>query len=141
MVAIGAILSHRFESRLGSFKTFLFCLILIFVAYLGLGLTAGLFSFLFYYLITFMRGVNGPILGHELQRLLPSQFRASMASVQSLLFRLSFALLTPLLGALVDGRGFQESFLWIGGFSVVAIIIVLSRFWLAENLISKGTEA
>ena len=125
MVAIGAFFSHRFEEKFGDFRTLLFCLVLVLIAYLGLGLTASLFSFLFYYLITFMRGVNMPILTHSLQKLLPSQFRASMFSVQSLIFRLSFALLSPVIAWLVDGQGYSTSFLWIGGVAVVAVSLLL----------------
>lgn len=125
MVAIGAFFSHNFEEKFGSIKSLAFCVALMIVAYLGLGLTATLFSFLFYYLITFMRGVNGPILTHSLQKLLPSRFRASMFSVQSLIFRLIFALLSPVIAWLVDGQGYNVSFLWIGGVAVLAVSLLL----------------
>ena len=133
MVAIGAILSHRFEESLGNVKSLFICFLLMFVAYLGLGFTGSLFSFLFYYLITFMRGVNGPILAHDLHKLLPSRFRASLSSLQSLIFRLSFALLSPVIAWLVDGQGYQKTFLWIGAVAAVFVFVLLMSFKRQES--------
>lgn len=60
------------------------------VGYLGLGLTGAMGSFLFYYLLTAMRGLQGPMLRSVLQHHASRWMRASILSLHSLLFRLGY---------------------------------------------------
>ncbi len=66
-VALFSLLSHRLHFRLGEKGMIALFLLLIVAGYLGLGLSAGLWSCLFYYLLTAMRGLQGPLLRHRLQ--------------------------------------------------------------------------
>jgi hypothetical protein len=88
----------------------LLLVLLVWGGYLGLGWTAGVWGFLFYYLLTAMRGMRGPFLLHAAQAEIPSANRAGMLSLQSLCFRLLFALTGPLLGRYADAAGVGSSF-------------------------------
>jgi len=110
-VALCAMASHRSHLRLGDKKMILFFLLLVLAGYLGLGLVGGLWGFLFYYLLTSMRGLRGPMFLNHAQREIPSANRAGILSLQSLAFRLAFVCTGPPIGMLADKVGVEQTFL------------------------------
>lgn len=110
-VALFALASYRSHLKLGDRRMVLLFILLIVAGYLGLGLVGGLWGFLFYYLLTSMRGLRGPMLLNYAQQEIPSANRAGILSLQSLLFRLSFVCTGPLVGTLADNVGVQQTFL------------------------------
>ncbi|QXE89218.1 MFS transporter [Geomonas subterranea] len=113
-VAVCALASHRLHNRLGDRGMVLLFLFLVVIGYLGLGLAAGVWGFLFYYLLTCMRGLRGPMMLAHTQRESASANRAATLSLQSVSFRLLFVVTGPLVGRLADqggvGRGFYLLF-------------------------------
>jgi len=109
-VALCAIASHRVTAFLGDRRMVILFLVLIVVGYFGLGSSGGVWGFLFYYLLTAMRGLRGPMMLHHSQRESPSANRAGILSLQSLCFRLLFACTGPLVGMLADVVGVQRTF-------------------------------
>lgn len=114
-VALFALLSQRSHLRLGDGSMVCLFALLIVAGYLGLGLVGGLWGVLFYYLLTSMRGLRGPMLMNYAQQQIPSADRAGILSLQSLIFRLGFVCSGPLVGLLADRVGVQYCFLWLGG--------------------------
>jgi MFS family permease len=110
IVAIFAVLSHRVRAFLGDRRMILLMVALVWGGYLGLGWATGVWGFLFYYLITAMRGMRGPFLLQVAQAEIPSATRAGMLSLQSLCFRLLFALTAPLVGRYADAHGVGHTF-------------------------------
>jgi MFS family permease len=110
-VALFALASHRSHLKLGDRHMVLFFLLLIIAGYIGLGLVGGLWGFLFYYLLTSMRGLRGPMFLNHAQQEIPSANRAGILSLQSLAFRLSFVCTGPVVGMLADRVGVQRTFL------------------------------
>ena len=110
-VALFALASHRFHLKLGDARMVILFGLLIVGGYLGLGLAGGLWGFVFYYLLTSMRGLRGPMLLNHAQREIPSANRAGILSLQSLCFRLAFVCTGPLIGRLADTYGVQQTFL------------------------------
>ncbi len=110
IVALFAVLSHQVRAFLGDRGMILLVVALVFGGYLGLGAAAGLWGFLFYYLLTAMRGMKGPYMLHVAQFEIPSATRAGMLSLQSLCFRLIFALTGPLVGRYADAHGVGHTF-------------------------------
>lgn len=109
-VAIFALLSHRVHASLGDRSMILLCIALILVGYVGLGLIGGTFGFLFYYLLTGMRGLRMPMFLHHTQLESPSANRASILSLQSLAFRVAFIITGPLVGRVADQVQVQQTF-------------------------------
>lgn len=105
LVAFGSLASHRLEGALGFFPALVLCVALMATGFLGLSLTHQIWGFAFYFAITAMRGLYFPIIHHQEQRLIPSADRASLLSLRSLLFRLSFLVLGPFVGWGVDRAG------------------------------------
>ncbi|PLY00573.1 MAG: MFS transporter [Desulfuromonas sp.] len=112
-VALFALASHRFHLKLGDAHMVILFALLIVGGYLGLGLSGGAWGFLFYYLLTSMRGLRGPMLLNHAQREIPSENRAGILSLQSLCFRLAFVCSGPLIGRLADSFGVQRTFLFL----------------------------
>ncbi|WP_224984864.1 MFS transporter [Geomonas agri] len=109
-VALCALASHRMHARLGDRGMVLLFLLLVVVGYLGLGLAGGIWGFLFYYLLTCMRGLRGPMMLAHTQRESASANRAATLSLQSVSFRLLFVVTGPLVGRLADQGGVGQSF-------------------------------
>ena len=104
-VAIAALLGHRVLVRVGLPSVALGLTGLVVVGYLGLGLSHALFGFAFYYLLTLMRGAKQPIFDHREQQLVTSRDRAGFVSLRSMVFRLGFLVVGPLIGWSVDRFG------------------------------------
>ena len=119
-VALFALISHRSHLRLGDHWMVLLIILVVIAGYLGLGLVGGLWGFLFYYLLTCMRGLRGPMMLNHVQQEIPSANRAGILSLQSLCFRVSFVCTGPLIGMLADDVGVQQTFLFLCyGFTIV----------------------
>jgi len=126
-VALGSLWSHRVRRALGLSATLLLCSALIAVGYAGLGLTHAAYGFAFYFALTTMRGLFGPVLLHEEQRLIPSSDRAGYLSLRSLAFRLAFLALAPAIGAAIDARGQHAVLLVVGAGLVAASLLGWKR--------------
>ncbi len=120
-VAIFALISHRFHLKFGDGRMVILFAVFIVAGYLGLGMTSSIWGFLFYYLLTCMRGLRGPMLLNHVQRLIPSANRAGILSLQSFCFRLVFVCTGPLIGMLADRVGVQQSFTYL----CIAYVLVL----------------
>lgn len=109
-VALFALASHRVHAVLGDRRMILLFIVMILAGYFGLGLVGGVCGFLFYYLLTSMRGMRGPMFLNYTQVETPSANRASILSLQSLAFRVTFIVTGPLVGKLADTMGVQQAF-------------------------------
>jgi MFS family permease len=109
-VALFSLASHRLTDYLGERFMVILFLLLVGTGYLGLGLIGGLWGFLFYYLLTTMRGLRGPMMLSITQKECPSANRAGILSLQSLCFRLLFVCSGPLVGMLADRTGVARTF-------------------------------
>lgn len=120
VVALAAASSHRLEGKMSAAGMQGLFLAMIVVAYLGLGTITAVWGFVFYYLLTAMRGLQGPLMRSRLQAQSSRANRASILSLHSLAFRLGFVLTGPLVGLLADSQGLAMAFLVLAAiFSVV----------------------
>jgi MFS family permease len=127
VVAIASLSSDRVVGRFGLLPTLFACVVLVATGYLGLALSFGTFGFLFYFCLTLERGLFGPALLHEEQKLLPSADRAGFLSLRSLLFRALFLVIGPAIGAAVDVHG-QHSVILIVGVGMTSATL-LAWLW------------
>lgn len=138
-VAMSALASYRTHLRLGDRSIVLLFVLLSLGGYLGLGLVGGVWGFLFYYLLTCMRGLRGPMMLTYAQREIPSSNRAGILSLQSLLFRLGFVCTGPLVGKLADTVGVQQTFMVLCvGF---ALVLPPVAWFFVHNLTVKSLKS
>jgi len=136
-VALCSLASHRVSSALGDRWMLLLFVLLVVGGYLGLGLCGGVGGFLFYYLLTAMRGLRGPMMMGHAHRESPSSHRAGILSLQSFVFRLSFAVSGPLVGMLADRWGIRQLFNML----LYVFLIVLPPFtWLFIRSLSAPSK-
>ncbi len=138
IVAVFALFSHRVRAFLGDRGMVLLVVALVWVGYMGLGLSVGVWGFLFYYLLTAMRGMRGPFFLHVAQNEIPSETRAGMLSLQSLSFRMIFALTGPLIGRYADSQGVGATFKLL---FYVYLVILPPLVWLFLKQLGKKSEA
>jgi MFS family permease len=129
-VALGMWWSDRAGESLGPHRALVLCVALIAFGYVGMGLTEALYGFAFYYAICLARGLNGPILSHIQQRLIPSSDRATLLSINSMLFRGTFVVLGPLLGIAIDRVGQSDVLLACAG--TCAPLALVAILWHAR---------
>ena len=127
-VALGSLYSHKIEKNMGTIKTLYFCLGFIVIGYSGLALLPGYIGFLFYYFLTFERGINYPVLNDIQQKVINSENRAGMLSITNFSFRIIFAVICPLAGMLIHHYGFKIFF------AVAGVLFVSTGFILLKKL-------
>ncbi len=98
MVAIGSFSSHRIDQHISNAKTLLFILLFISAGYFIASLTIAPYGIVFLLVFYFVRGAAHPMLKERINALTESKIRATVLSVRSLLIRIMFALLGPLMG-------------------------------------------
>ena len=128
-VALFSILSHRVTDRVGVRGQLGIFFILSLIGLLGLGLTASLFSFLFYYLLTAMRGLQGPFSRHFLHLQSKRSHRASILSLKALSFRLGFVVSGPLIGLVADRYGLNVAFTGLAICFLLVYIFLATSFF------------
>jgi MFS family permease len=124
-VSFGSLISHRIQYHLGARGTSLLLLSLIAIGYTGLAFNQFIWGFAFYFLLTIMRGIQGPFLRLALQKQSERHERASILSLKSLTFRLGFVITAPLIGMMADRSGLSFCFtiLLITQVLLVAVLI------------------
>jgi len=127
-VSFGSLISHRIQYHLGAFGTTLLLLALIVAGYAGLAFSQLVWGFVFYFLLTIMRGIQGPFLRLALQKQSERHERASILSLKSLVFRLGFVITGPLVGMLADRAGLSFCFLILLIIQSLIIAIVIRPF-------------
>ncbi len=123
-VSLGSILSHRIQYHLGAKGTTTLLVIFIFAGYAGLAFTQAIWSFAFYFLLTIMRGIQGPFLRLAMQKQSERFERASILSLKSLTFRLGFVLTGPLVGLAADQYGLHTCFMIL--FTLLTLLTIMT---------------
>ena len=115
--------SARVATVIGVSQSLLLCCLLVPLGYLGLSVIPAAWSIVFYLCFMTIRGLQGPILATVMQHDAPPEDRASVLSIATLMFRLSFVVAGPPVGALVDRAGMETALGVLAvGFGAVALL-------------------
>ncbi|VVS94721.1 mfs transporter superfamily [Desulfoluna spongiiphila] len=109
----GIVSSHawKVEAWLGRDRTVLLIAFFIGSGYLCLSGFTTLWAVGFLYLFYMVRGVATPVLRNYINESTPSEIRATVLSIRSLIIRLSFVIIGPFLGWFADGTGMPATLL------------------------------
>jgi MFS family permease len=102
--------AHYIERRMGRSVVLISLIFLVGIGYLSLSLTNALWGIGFIFIFYFVRGMNVPLLCEYVNKLTVPAVRATVLSVNALLFRLIFSILGPILGFLTDKYSLQFAF-------------------------------
>ncbi|OEU60037.1 MAG: MFS transporter [Desulfuromonadales bacterium C00003094] len=136
-IALCSLISQRLHFAWGHRGMAALFIALIIVGYAGLSFTAGVWGFLFYYLLTAMRGLQGPIMRNHLQRASRRSNRASILSLHSLAFRILFVVTGPLVGLSADHLGLRPTF---GVLAILFTAALLPGAWLFLRTLPETAE-
>jgi len=135
-IALCSLISGRLHFTWGPRGMAALFFVLIIVGYAGLSLSVGVWGFLFYYLLTAMRGLQGPIMRNHLQKASRRGNRASILSLGSLAFRLLFVATGPLVGLSADNLGLRPTFGLLG---ILFAVVLLPTAWLFLKTLPEKT--
>jgi hypothetical protein len=111
----------------GVTRTLLGCCVVGALSYWGLALSSSPSAVVFYLGFMIVRGLQGPLLAAVLQKDAPSEDRASVLSLNTLLFRLAAVIILPPIGAVGDTMGLEPVLGLMGAISLIAAVAA----WLA----------
>ena len=113
-VGIFALLAYRIERLLGRKKSLIALILLSATAYILLSQFQTLWAAPILFIFYLVRGINGPVLNDYLNRVVTSDIRATVLSVKSLIGRLMFVILGPVIGWVNDAYSLGTAFLIAG---------------------------
>ena len=106
-LAVVSLVSARVAQAFGLPRTLLACCALAGMSYLALALSRSPLAVVFYLGFMTLRGLQGPLLASVLQADAPPEDRASVLSLNALLFRLAAVVVLPPIGELADHLGLE----------------------------------
>ena len=104
------------------------CSVIAGVSYLGLAFGTSSLALVFYLGFMTVRGLQGPLLATVLQEDTPSEDRASVLSLNALLFRLAAVVVLPPIGALGDHLGLEITLGLLGLLSLTVALAAWAAF-------------
>lgn len=127
---LGAKNSHTLTKKIGK-KNSVFVLLIISFVYMALGLIQSIFLIPFIFFIGFVCNFSVPLLLGYLNRIIESDVRATVLSVNNMATNISFIVLSPLFGTLVDVYSLSSAYVVMAIYFFV--IGSLSVFLLFKN--------
>lgn len=127
---LGAKNSHTLSKKIGK-KNSVFVLLIISIIFMVLGLIQSIFLIPFIFLIGFVWNFSGPLLLGYMNRIIESDVRATVLSVNNMAGNISFIVLSPLFGTLVDVYSLSSAHIAMAIYFFV--IGSLSLFLLIKN--------
>ncbi|MFO8001334.1 MAG: MFS transporter [Marinilabilia sp.] len=138
LVGTVTLFSARIKRNLGKKATILITSFAITGGFVAGGLAHSAFLFLPILGVFYMaRGVATPVLKDYINQITPSDIRATVLSVRSLLIRAMFAILAPLFGWLSDTLTLGQALLIVG---LVLMVLALSTVTLFLNTLNTGKD-
>jgi len=127
-VGLFAINAYRIEAWIGRRAALVSLILFASGAYILLSFFQALWALVFLFIFYFVRGINGPVLNDYINRCVSSDIRATVLSVKSLVGRLMFVLLGPLVGWINDSYSLSVAFMVCGltflGFGILFLIFL-----------------
>ncbi len=127
-VGVMALLSHRVAARIGRGTTLMVCCVCVAAGYGCLAQTTAWYGFLFYFFIMTTRGLQIPLLRQALQDDAPAEDRAAVLSLNTMLFRLSFVVVAPIVAGLVAQVTLDTALRILGGVYTTTALLALAAF-------------
>jgi MFS family permease len=128
--AAAGLLAHRIERRLGVRGIILVFPLLLILSLWGLGLTD--YSVIFFTMTGFVDGVLYVAMQDYLNKMIPSERRATILSFQSMAFSMYMIVFFPIIGLIGETRGLQKAFLLLAVIATLLYglyILIAGRKW------------
>lgn len=122
-------LSHKIEKKIGMHISLLLIPIVLALSFILEAKFVVLFSFLFVGIQALSSGFFSPVLEDYVNKRIPSHSRATILSVQNMLSKLVFAIVSPLVGHAADLYSLTTAFWFMGAVTLIvaAVFFVVYR--------------
>lgn len=130
MVALGSILSHRIDNFLGQKLSLVYIFFFLSAGYFVASGTIAPYGLVFLLVFYFVRGTAHPILKDRIQAFTESGVRATVLSVRSLIIRIMFALLGPVIGIITEKISLSVALLTSGSIILIPglfLVILINK--------------
>lgn len=136
IAALGAHLAYKIEPLLNERKLIIIFPTVLGLSFIGLGLYQSMITAIALIgLQQILKGISNPILITYINKLTPSEVRATIFSIVGLLTRLFFAVLSPIIGFIADSTSISFALIICGFlFSVAPILFLLSTTKLTNKM-------
>ncbi len=134
---ITSMYAHKIESMLGMRKTIFVIIVFIPAGYLLLSTTLSISGLLIIFFFYLTRGIATPVLKDYINKITSSDIRATVLSIRSLLIRVTFAIVGPLMGKVSDVYGIQFALLISGIFILIFGIATGLHFIFRQNQVQN----
>lgn len=114
LMSLASVNARRIETAWGMRKTILVLVLSLATAYILLGSIGSTWGIAFIATIYIVRGLCSPLILNSINQQIPSSIRATVLSINSFTFRLSFAVVAPVLGAIASNYSLSLA-LFVGG--------------------------
>ena len=101
-VGVSAFYAYKLELKMGKVNTIAAFTIILAIGFIASGWVKGLWGLIFILIFYLARGVATPILKDNINRITPSNMRATILSVRNFIIRILFAALAPFYGWAID---------------------------------------
>ena len=123
-VALVGRIAHSLEARFGSAAIVLSIGLLPVLGFFGMAWGGALAGILFGFAFQVSRGLTQVVLKDALNSRVPTDYRATANSVSTLGVRFGFAMIGPLMGWMIDRRGYSFAFVAFGSLYVALFFLV-----------------
>jgi MFS family permease len=113
-IGVFAINAYRIETYLGRKVSLISLILLASTGYLLLSQFQTLWALPFLFIFYLVRGINGPVLNDYINQCVSSDIRTTVMSVKSLVGRMMFTILGPIVGWVNDAYSLADAFLVCG---------------------------
>lgn len=131
-VGLTATVAHKIEAFLGLRKTVIIATLTLSVTYILMGLFPSIWALAFLLIFYLARGVATPVFKNTINKIAPSESRATILSVRSFVIRIVFGILGPIFGWLSDAFGLMEA-LVIAGITFTILETIAAINFLKTN--------
>jgi MFS family permease len=138
---VSALMAYQFVSRMGQRAAFFAMPLALSIGMLALAGIDSLWLYAGFLPIGMIAGMQNPVLASYINRRIPSERRATMLSVQSVVASFIFAVMQPFAGALADWLGLQGMFLTFGLITLLVAPAILLLWNKADSAADIGEEA
>jgi predicted MFS family arabinose efflux permease len=119
-MSLASINSHYLQRILGIKRAILLLIIILATSYVCLGSISQMWGIVFIVSIYLVRGFCSPLILNALNQQIASSVRATILSLNSLVFRVAFAVVAPLIGAISNSYDLFTGLIVAGGLFLIS---------------------
>ena len=115
------------QKHLSTHKIYLFTISISCLSVFFIGVWGALWSLIFYLGLNLARAIKSIVINHQINKAISSNIRATVLSIESLLFRLVFSLSAPLVGLILDYKDIKFTYIFCSIIFFVALSLIYRK--------------